>query len=305
MYSTAVDRYNGTVYAGGPDGLYKSRDGGTSWRSVGHSSMTDGAGFTESQENWKGVHQVLTNQTQNRVYVAVYKTSGTSGGLYLSTDSTATWTQLRQTLYARAVDVNWTTQQVLLLGSSKAYTGGGYAVDSEGLLRSDDGGSTWTDTYTNGLPFKFVARVITDPFDFEKIIVGSPGNGFFHRTIECGDPCAIERQGGGASARRAPVAEGGDVVLSLGGPQPNPSTGRSTLTWSIPPSGEGRSFELSLYDVAGRRVQTIVVGTARSGRFTKDLNFTSAEGEPLKGGVFFVRLRLGDQILRRTVVLAR
>jgi hypothetical protein len=77
------------------------------------------------------------------------------------------------------------------------------------------------------------------------------------------------------------------------------------LTWSIPPSEDGRSFELALYDVGGRRVQTIAEGTARSGRFTNELTFASAGGAPLKSGVFFVRLRVGTQVIRRMIVLAR
>jgi len=306
MYSTAVDRYNGTVYAGGPGGLYKSTDSGSNWSSVGVTGMTDAGGFVESREDWQGVHQVVTNSTAGRVYVAAYQDGDSTGGLYVSTNYGASWAHPKSAELVRSVDVSWISQEFIMLGSSRAYTGAADATDSEGLLRSVDGGTSWS-SYTSGLPFAFVARVVTDPFDFESVIIGAPGSGFLRSTIECSDPCPIERpgEGGGESAPGAVSGVSSSLVLALESPQPSPSRGLSTVSWSIPQDNEGRSFDLSLFDVAGRRVSVLAEGIAKAGRHSHELAFTSDNGTVLRNGVFFIRLRVGSEVVRRSVILSR
>ena len=81
--------------------------------------------------------------------------------------------------------------------------------------------------------------------------------------------------------------------------------GLSTLRWSIPQAEAGKSFELSLFDIAGRRVAVLAAGVAKAGRHSHDLSFNADTGTRQANGVFFVRLKLGNQTLQRTVILAR
>ena len=77
------------------------------------------------------------------------------------------------------------------------------------------------------------------------------------------------------------------------------------LRWSVPRSQAGAAYDLSLFDVAGRKVSTIATGMARAGRFTQEVRFRSTGGESLPNGVFFLRLRVGSETLMKTLVLAR
>ncbi len=115
--------------------------------------------------------------------------------------------------------------------------------------------------------------------------------------------CGIERPGGGPEARGTALKE--DFPLDLGRPEPSPARGASTVSWSIPRAQAGARYELSLFDVAGRRVLTIAKGTAKAGKFTRELSFRSDRGLALQSGVYFMRFRIADQVLARTVVLAR
>jgi hypothetical protein len=77
------------------------------------------------------------------------------------------------------------------------------------------------------------------------------------------------------------------------------------MNWSIPRAQAGATYDLALFDVAGRRVATIERGTARAGTYTHELSFEAGNGGALPNGVFFLRLRIGREILKRTVVLTR
>jgi parallel beta-helix repeat protein len=92
--------------------------------------------------------------------------------------------------------------------------------------------------------------------------------------------------------------------LGLEGVTPNPSSGALTVSWSIADAQAGRAYELALFDVAGRRVLKIDSGIAAAGRFTQKVSF-AGNGPALANGLFFLRLRVGNQVLKRTVVLTR
>src|SRR5262249_55916721 len=57
-------------------------------------------------------------------------------------------------------------------------------------------------------------------------------------------------------------------VLAFAPPSPNPLIDRAHLTWEIPVGYEGETFDLSLYDIAGRRVITVANGPVHAGRFS-------------------------------------
>jgi len=96
-----------------------------------------------------------------------------------------------------------------------------------------------------------------------------------------------------------------DVSLGIGAIVPNPTHGVSSVSWWIPATQAGAACDLSLFDVAGRRVLTLESGPARAGRFTRPLSFRSQDGAVLPSGVFLLRLRVGTSVHGETVVLAR
>jgi hypothetical protein len=119
----------------------------------------------------------------------------------------------------------------------------------------------------------------------------------------CSPPCDIERPG--QSRAMQAQEEDADTPLDLGSVVPNPSRGVSAVTWSISRAYAGAAYDLSLFDVAGRRVSAVATGTARAGRFTEQLLFRGRDGTRIPNGVLFLRLRVGGAILDRTIVLTQ
>jgi len=96
------------------------------------------------------------------------------------------------------------------------------------------------------------------------------------------------------------VAGVGDAVveLALAPVRPSPSRGLTHLGYAIPSSRAGEHFELAVFDVLGRRVAVLSEGIAQAGRH-------DAAWTPPSGGVYFVRMRVGTTMLRRTLIAIR
>jgi hypothetical protein len=178
---TAVDRIDrNTVYAGGEGGLWRSTTGGASgsWTRVGPSELAGTNPGTLPEVRWEGVHAITPDpQTAGRVYVTAY---GAGRGLYKSDDRGATWTKLHAGLFDREVQVDPSNASIVYLCSSAAYKSGGVIQGSEGLLKSTNGGVTWASQA--GLPWPFAGPMAIDPRTPSRVLVGSPGTGFWLRT---------------------------------------------------------------------------------------------------------------------------
>jgi len=118
----------------------------------------------------------------------------------------------------------------------------------------------------------------------------------------CEANCYGGRPGDSAGLSRK---EGIDYPLALGWEGENPSRGIGAVLWSVPLSSAGVAYDLSVFDVAGRRVLTVARGSAKAGRFREGFGFRSEEGAVLRSGVFFLRLRIGRETLNKTIVLTR
>lgn len=180
---TAVDRINGQiVYAGGDAGLWRSADRGTTWNSVGVSGMFGTSTYPLGDVKWTGIHSIVPDPQQSgKVYAVAYGTDSNKG-LYRSTDQGATWTKLRTCKYCRLLAIDPRNPNTLYLTSSRVYKSGGKAADSESVVRSTDGGATWT-AWNEGLAWPFVGPVMVDAVNSNRVYIGAPGTGFFRRDI--------------------------------------------------------------------------------------------------------------------------
>ncbi len=186
--ATAVDRFDGNlVYAGGEVGLWRSTTGGAlgSWVPVGVAEMSGSNPKPVKDEQWEGVDEIAADpQGTGRVFVTAY---GSGRSLYRSSDRGTTWTRLRTGTYMRGVAIDPTNSAVIYATSSAAYKSGGRASGSEGILRSSDGGQTWT-SLSDGLAWPFGGSVAVDPANPGRLLLGSPGAGFFVRTLAAPGP---------------------------------------------------------------------------------------------------------------------
>jgi hypothetical protein len=101
---------------------------------------------------------------------------------------------------------------------------------------------------------------------------------------------------GGRPTNEAPAQ------LELRGAAPNPITHQTSLHFALPADGH---VELSIYDVTGRRMGTLVDGTLRAGWHSVRWNGVNLYGQPANAGVYFARLQFGQKVQVKRVVIAR
>ena len=124
-------------------------------------------------------------------------------------------------------------------------------------------------------------------------------------TVKVATCCSRWCVDGHGLENRSPRAEVSDVPLELDWSGGNPARGSGRVTWSVPRAHEGASFELAAFDVAGRRMMTVASGSARAGSHALEVDFRAASGVRLPSGVFFLRLRVGDEVRAKAVVVTR
>lgn len=164
---------------------------------------------------------------------------------------------------------------------------------------SNDGGETWTVVYdsprktdgwaridivghdvmplTDQMQLRFVAQNVTSSLSIVNALVDD------FELLFAGTTVSSEQDG-------EAVAFGLDALY------PNPTTGASTLGFSLPTA---ETVSVEVYDLLGRRVATAAEGAFAAGRHTIAL---ATEG--LAGGTYLVRLRAGQHVetTRLTVV---
>ncbi|MDH4036413.1 MAG: C25 family cysteine peptidase [Candidatus Krumholzibacteria bacterium] len=100
--------------------------------------------------------------------------------------------------------------------------------------------------------------------------------------------------GGGAHAAR----------MRLGQNYPNPFNPVTTIAFDLPP-GRSHRVTLTVYDVTGARVQTLVDGALPGGRHSVAWNGRNHAGVPAGSGVYFYRLATSDRAETRKMVLLK
>jgi hypothetical protein len=80
---------------------------------------------------------------------------------------------------------------------------------------------------------------------------------------------------------------------------PNPFRGSTTIEFELP---DRRPVHLSVYDVLGRKVETLVNGERTAGRH--EVTWDGGEGT-LSSGVYFLRLKAGDTVETSRMTLVR
>jgi len=83
---------------------------------------------------------------------------------------------------------------------------------------------------------------------------------------------------------------------------PNPFNPTTRLEFELPAAGH---VELSVVDVAGRHVTTLVDGPRAAGRHATVWDGRNAAGRPMASGVYVVQLHSGDRMEMRRIVLVR
>jgi len=131
-------------HAYGPNdtrGVYKSTDGGANWTHVLDKGPTIGVSDLAIATASPNILFAGTWNTHRPPWSTYPPLQGPGGGLYRTTDSGATWTQLTGN---GLPDGDWGRVGVAVTSDGKRVYALIEAEKKSGLYRSDDGGNTWT-----------------------------------------------------------------------------------------------------------------------------------------------------------------
>jgi hypothetical protein len=78
---------------------------------------------------------------------------------------------------------------------------------------------------------------------------------------------------------------------------PNPFNPSTTIVFDVPSASE---LSIVVYDLLGRQVKTLVSGSIAAGRHEATFDATG-----LTSGLYIVRMRTGDRVFERSVVLMK
>lgn len=169
------------------DGVYKSMDGGKSWKNMG-------------LKNSEHIAEIVVHPTQsNIVYVAAYGpvwSEGGDRGVYKSTDGGISWTCVKSvSAYTGCNDLVMDPRDPNVLYAAfhqrmrKVYTyiGGG---PESALYKSTDGGATWT-KLEGGLPAGDIGRIglaisKVNPDYLYAVVEANEGRGGIFRSVDRG-----------------------------------------------------------------------------------------------------------------------
>jgi photosystem II stability/assembly factor-like uncharacterized protein len=152
---------------GGDRGLFKSTDGGKTWKNVLH--ISDNTGVTDVVLDPRNPDIVIAASYQRRRHVWTLINGGPESSLHRSTDGAATWTKLTSGL---------PTEQLGRIGLANAPSDPDtvYAiiesVDKKGgIFRSTDRGVTWERRNEFDSQAQYYARIIVDPKNADRLYV--------------------------------------------------------------------------------------------------------------------------------------
>jgi probable HAF family extracellular repeat protein len=83
---------------------------------------------------------------------------------------------------------------------------------------------------------------------------------------------------------------------------PNPFNPTTTIAFEVPAKGQ---VELSVFNILGQRVTTLVNQTLSAGRHTVEWNSTDSEGKAVASGVYFYRIKSGETTITKKMLLVK
>ena len=101
----------------------------------------------------------------------------------------------------------------------------------------------------------------------------------------------------------SPIPPAGAPAVRLGQNTPNPFNPSTRIDFEINPPA--RAIELSIFDLAGQRVRTLVAGVRAGGEHSARWDGASDEGTPVASGIYFCRLKHAGGEETRKMLLVR
>ena len=160
-----VAAYGSLRNAGGDRGIFKTTDGGKTWKNVLFVSKYTGCFEVHMDPRYSNILYAVAHQRMRKLYTGIR--GGPESGIYRSTDSGATWNKMTTGLPPGdlgriGMDISPVNPDVLFA-----------IVEAEkegGIYKSTDRGVSWKkeNSYVSTYPFYF-QKIFCDPKDIDRI----------------------------------------------------------------------------------------------------------------------------------------
>jgi photosystem II stability/assembly factor-like uncharacterized protein len=161
-----VAAYGPLWSSGGERGLYKTTDGGKTWKAV--LTVSEHTGFNEIHIDPRNANVLYATSHQRQRKVYTYVSGGPESAIYKSTDAGATWNKLTRGLPSGDVgrigmDISPVNPDVLYAVIE--------AAEGAGTYRSTDRGASWSKMSSFATSGNYYQELFCDPKDINKIYI--------------------------------------------------------------------------------------------------------------------------------------
>ncbi len=96
------------------------------------------------------------------------------------------------------------------------------------------------------------------------------------------------------------------TTFSLSQNYPNPFNPSTTIAFEVPVmSGSNKRVSLTIYDVRGRRIETLLDDELEPGRYAIHWDGRNERGQSVASGIYLYRLRAGDETFTRKMTVLK
>src|SRR6185369_749508 len=150
---------------GGERGLYKTTDGGKTWKTI--LNISENTGVTDVVIDPNDPNTIYCASYQRRRHFYTLINGGPESAIYKSTDAGATWNKLRAGL--PTVEMGRIGLAISPVDSNVIYATVEAADRKGGIFRSNDRGGSWERRNEYDTTAMYYARIVADPKDVERI----------------------------------------------------------------------------------------------------------------------------------------
>jgi photosystem II stability/assembly factor-like uncharacterized protein len=152
---------------GGERGLFKTTDGGKTWKNI--LNLSENTGVTDVVIDPNDPNTVYCASYQRRRHMWTLINGGPESAIYKSTDAGATWNKLRAGL--PTVELGRIGLAISPVDSNVIYATVEAADRRGGIFRSSDRGSSWERRNEFDTTAMYYARIVADPKEVDRIYV--------------------------------------------------------------------------------------------------------------------------------------
>jgi photosystem II stability/assembly factor-like uncharacterized protein len=152
---------------GGDRGLYKTIDGGKTWKKI--LSISDNTGVTDIVIDSKNPETLYAASYQRRRHMWTLINGGPESALYKSTDAGATWNKLKAGL--PTTELGRIGLAISPVDSNVIYATVEAADKKGGIFWSNDRGGSWERRNEYDVTAMYYARIVADPKNVDRIYI--------------------------------------------------------------------------------------------------------------------------------------